>query len=437
MIGEAARGTRTKATCQGSAAAPAPAPRRRTVPSGYLVVLTGFGLRALLQAGLTILVARLLSKADYGASVAITGASGFFAVWAGLGASVLHLRDVATSPTNWHVSFARRYRRVMLWQLPLIVLSSALSWLVTEGKIDLFTLILLSAGEILGTPTAEFLTRTYQGRSRYVAMTVMMCLLPMARLAIFGAQIWGSGSGAIELRSWGITVFTSGLAFSVAAFAMAHRWRVDSKNTLLERNSLSGAAFAVSAASNRIHSDADKVILARLSTMELAGEYSLAYRLVDMLLIPVISLIEWSARVMFVHGQRGVRYAMRALWRRWAMVIGLSILASAIAYLIAPLLPLLFGARYVGAVEVARWLSLLPFTTACWASVRTLSATSGREKAAASVEVAGALVNIGLCMALISAWDWRGAILATYITHLVMSVGCILILRIKPLARVG
>ena len=163
--------------------------------------------------------------------------------------------------------------------------------------------------------------------------------------------------------------------------------------------------------------------------MSTAAEYSLAYRVIDILLLPVNSLIEWSARAMFLHGSTGNGHALRVLWARWVAIGALSIGASAMVFLIAPLLPWIFGLQYEGATKVARWLALLPLSAACWASIRAIAVTTGRESLTAVIEGGGALLNIGLCLVLIGAFDWRGAVLATYATHFVMTVAALLAMR--------
>jgi len=393
----------------------------RRIPASYLLVLAGLSIRAVMQAGLTILVARLLRPDEYGTSVAIAGVAGFFSVWAGLGASALHLRDNATNPSQWRASYARHHARIVFGLLPLAALSLAVAWYVTSGTEAWIVLLLLVSGELLGAPAADLLVRSYQGRSMYGAMAAIMCALPLVRLLLLAALV--AFLPTVELVHWATVVFVSGLA--VAAFGQAMAVRLKGLHARArqasEKDSTSGIAFAVAAASSRIHADADKVVLARMSSMTVAGEYSLAYRLVDVLLLPVNSLIEWSTRAMFQHGRAGARDAVRALRTRWLIVSGLSVAASALILFLAPFLWILFGSKYEGIEAIARWLCLLPLTSAGWFAVRNIASTSGQERMAAAVEGAGALLNIVLCVILIGALEWRGAILATYITHLVMT----------------
>ena len=111
------------------------------------------------------------------------------------------------------------------------------------------------------------------------------------------------------------------------------------------------------------------------------------------------------------------------------IVVGLSLGACALIYLAAPYLPLVFGTQYTDVEGIARWLSLLPLTTASWFAVRSIASTTGQERLAAAVESGGAFLNIALCLVLIGTFDWRGAILATYLTHLGMTSVALLAMK--------
>ena len=386
----------------------------------YAVVFSGLACRSMLQVALTIFVARALGRSDYGATVAVAGIAAFFSVWAGLGASALHLRDSATQSQLWQLSFAHHYSRTVRTQLPLIALALLVAWFVTRGAISGFELVLLVTGEMLGAPLADLLTRSYQGRSHYVAMAAATCALPFLRLGMtaFAVMVF---AGDFNLSRWAVVVFASGAVVASAAWWTSHKIRRHAAQADTYQNGpVSGLAFAVAAASSRVHADVDKVILARLSSMGAAADYSLAYRIVDVLLLPVSSLIEWSARAMFLYGQSGTREAAERLSHRWIAVGALAGAAAFAILLLAPLLPWVFGVQYEGAETIARWLCLLPVTAACWLSVRGLAAASGHERLVAVVEGVGALLNAALCVVLIQAWEWRGAVLATYVTHIGM-----------------
>lgn len=403
--------------------------QRKWIPRSYLVVLFGMACKAMLQAALTVAAARVLGRLDFGASVAIAGVAGFFAMWAGLGAPALHLRDCAIEPYRWQSSFVQMHRRIALSLLPLIAVAVLAAWFAINGRISPLTLVLLVSGELLGAPTADLIARSYQGRARYLAMAGAICALPSLRLTILGAIVLLT-RGPVTLTHWAYVVFASGLILATWGLVLSLRSsRRKKANGAASTKQASGLAFAAAAAASRVHADVDKVILARMSSMGIAGEYSLAYRIVDVLLLPIVSLIEWSTRAMFEHGQSGAVHAARVLWARWLGVIALSLLACVAMLGLAPFLPWIFGPQFEGVKDIARWLCLLPLTSACWITARSIAATTGRERQAAAVESGGAILSVALCIALVALVDWRGAVIATCATHIAMTIALFFAIR--------
>ena len=390
--------------------------------SSFATVVAGMGIRAALQAVLTILLARLLGRMDYGACVVIGSVAAFFSVWAGFGAAALHLRDAAIAPHMWQDSFVVRHISLWKTQAPLLVLALLAAWLIAGSEASFLALLLLIVGDLLGIPAADLLVRSYQGRERYAEMALAMCVLPLTRVVflIFFAITHGS----LDLVAWSFINFLTGAAMAVLVAVMAAKAERGATNASQQysKEYCSGLSFSLAAASSRIHADADKAIIAKLSSFGIAGEYSLAYRMMDVLLLPINGMIEWSMRALFQHGKGGLVASLAALWRRWLVLLGLALLACAFAYLLSPVLPIIFGEEFAEAVIIGRWLSLLPFTTAIWMIVRSIMTTTENQKFIGLVELMGAGLSVAFGVLLVTHYGWRGAVLATYGTHIAMTL---------------
>ena len=131
---------------------------------GYVSVVGGMGARALIQAILVILLARNLGAIDYGASVAVLSVTGFFSTLAGLGASLLHLKDVAVAPGVWRESLWAHHKTIWRTQPALFLVSLFVAWVIVHGGVTLVTLLLLVCGDLLGLPHADLAVRSCQGR---------------------------------------------------------------------------------------------------------------------------------------------------------------------------------------------------------------------------------------------------------------------------------
>lgn len=388
---------------------------------GYVTVVAGMAIRAAFQAALTVLLARLLGRADYGAYVVIGSIAGLFSVMAGFGASALHLRDTAIASESWRDSFVAHHASIWKTQPILLTLTVLVVWLFVRHEVGWMSMLLLIFGDLLGAPASELLVRSYQGRERYGRMALAMCALPLTRLLLIAPL--SMSSDFVNLQSWSLLSFLSGVGVAAFAAAMARAAKnPGAVERRFSRDSISGLGFSMTAASARIHADADKAIIAKLSSFGAAGEYSLAYRMMDVLLLPINGLIEWSMRSLFRHGQSGMGASLKALWRRWVILLGMAFVACAMAYALAPLLPIIFGDQFQEVVLMGRWLALLPLSTACWMMLRSIISTAGHQRFVGVVELLGATVSVLLGIALVSQHGWRGAVLATYGTHALMSL---------------
>lgn len=385
----------------------------------YLTVTFGFGLRSLLLSVLVVLLARALGPSAFGGYAAAASLASFFAMFSGFGAGPLHVRDVAHAK----LSYAESLNRTMIWtavSLPLLAVASFSSaWFVIPHNVRPLAITLIVLGELLFYAIVDLAMRIMQALERYGSMVFVVCFLPALRAVIATLMML---TGTLGLMAWAWVSFSIGALAFVAVFGIwAWRLRGNLRMRLpLFQDGLSGLGFAVATASSRVHGDADKVVLARLVSTAAAGIYTLAYRLIDIFLLPISAGVERLLPALFRQGQHGLGRALRASVGKIALTLTLALALCAGVYLAASLLPLVLGGSYEEAVPIAHALSAVPLTMTCWIVVRTLAATSGYERATGAIELAGALFNVGTTVVLVWNWGWRGAVAATYLTHLVM-----------------
>ncbi|HET6905543.1 MAG TPA: oligosaccharide flippase family protein [Rhodanobacteraceae bacterium] len=385
----------------------------------YLIVTFGFGFRSLLLSVLAVLLARALGPSAFGAYAAAASLASFFAMFSGFGAGPLHVRDVAHAKKPYVESLNRTMQWVGLSALPLAALAGGCAWLVIPHSVTPLAITLIVLGEILYYGASDLAMRILQAREHYTGMTLAVCALPALRVVIAALFF---AFGILGLMSWSfVSLATGGFAF-LAVFG-AWGWRMRGNfggGSAASHDTLAGLGFAVSTASSRVHGDADKVILARLASTAIAGTYTLAYRLVDIFLLPISAGVERLLPALFKQGQHGLRESLKASAGKIALTLAFALCLCVGVYAAAYLLPWILGAAYREAIPIAHALAAVPLTMACWVIVRTLAATSGYERATGAFELGGAIFNVGASIMLVVAWGWRGAVAATYLTHFAM-----------------
>jgi O-antigen/teichoic acid export membrane protein len=90
---------------------------------------------------------------------------------------------------------------------------------------------------------------------------------------------------------------------------------------------------------------------------------------------------------------------------------------------LAPLIPVLLGHGYDSAVEILRWLSLLPLIRALQYFVANLMMVNGLQRSRLIVQFASATVSLVAYLLLIPPFSWRGAVAGTYMSELALAAG--------------
>lgn len=395
------------------------ATKHRMFSRSYLTVTFGFGFRALALSALLVLLARALGPSDFGGYAAAASLASFFSMFSGLGAGPLHVRDVAHGRLAYEASLNLTMHRVGWTFLPLNIVAMLCAWLVVPHNVAPVAVVIIVLGETMNYAGSDLAVRILQARERYAEMTLVVCATPLLRIVVAAAM---TVAGILNLFSWALVSLATGVLICMtvfAAWARRMRGNLDSPVALFH-DSFAGLGFAVATAASRVHGDADKVVLARLVSTATAGTYTVAYRLTDIFLLPINAGVERLLPVLFRQGRHGLRKSIRNSATRISFVLAFALGLSACVYFAAPLLPWILGRPYLEAVPIAHALSAVPFTLSCWIILRTLAATAGYERSTGIFELAGALFNIAASIALAMAWSWRGAVAATYLTHIAM-----------------
>jgi O-antigen/teichoic acid export membrane protein len=171
-----------------------------------------------------------------------------------------------------------------------------------------------------------------------------------------------------------------------------------------------------------VHGDADKVVLTRLISPTITGQYTIAYRLTDVLTLPIVAGAERLLPRLFKIGAERSTESRADLLKMTIVGVVLAIALSSVTYAIAPMLPWIFGPGFQASVDMARALSLVPVSMTLWVMVRSYAGTNGFEHAMGLFELFGAGFNVAASLLLVMRFGWSGAVIATYITHISMAL---------------
>jgi O-antigen/teichoic acid export membrane protein len=230
--------------------------------------------------------------------------------------------------------------------------------------------------------------------------------------------------------AWGLFYLLSTAVSAVVGFLLVHR-ELGSPELDLARVASElreGLSFSVSFSAQSVYNDIDKTLLTRLSTLEAAGIYAAAYRLIDVSLTPIRALLHASFARFFQHGAAGIEGSFGFAKRLLPVAGAYGLFAGAALYLTAPLLPYLLGDEYQNAVEAARWLAILPFLRAIHYLLADTLTGADFQGLRSGVQVLVGLFNVLINLVLIPIYSWRGAVWASIASDALLLVSLCVIL---------
>jgi O-antigen/teichoic acid export membrane protein len=211
--------------------------------------------------------------------------------------------------------------------------------------------------------------------------------------------------------AWSVVYLAASILAAVIAVAWA-TFRLGKPKLALHRirrEGVEGCYFSVGQSAGTIYNDIDKTMVARLATLEAAGVYAAAYRLIDVAFIPVRSLLSATLPGFFRAGAGGLQASMQYGKRMLIKVMPYSLFAFAAIMIGAPLAPHILGRQYADITQALRWLALLPVLKTLHFFTADALTGAGRQGTRSLIQVGVAAFNVLVNFWLIPAYGWRGA----------------------------
>lgn len=378
-----------------------------------LVLLGWMLLRAAMQAATVVWLARQLGAQPYGQFVAVVAVSSFFTPFVGLGLSHMLLRNAARDPAHAGNYLARALRWWLRTLLPCVAASVVVAlWLLPE-RIALLALLVVAAAELSATSLTELCARHVQAQQRTHAFGAVNAGLPGARLVALGLLWAGTGDPGVTAVLW--TYAASGLIYA-ALLWLPLRAAAKAPDAVLPEpmTARSGLPFSLAVFATKLQGEFNKPMLAQAG-FGLAGTYNVAQRVVDMASLPVLALQEALWPRLYAHANPA-----RQLRRSGAALMLLALAVGGVLWLVAPLLPVVFGADFADAVAVLRLLAWLPMLQVLRVLLNYHAIHHGRTQQIGWAYAIGGVVSVVSVAVLTPVYGLAGAVWASYIAEIAM-----------------
>ena len=347
--------------------------------------------------------------------------------FSGFGTQVLLLRDVSRHAERFQESFGVTILSLFISTPVIYIIYILFSLLLLPTSIRLTEILLLGIAEILFWPLCNIGIIAFQAHER-MGRASRMILAPVL-FRLFAAIIFLLSHSMLSyfrpILVWSI-YYTLSMAF--ASFYIQFYVNKDlgkpiiPKQLTIHRKIREGLVFSFWNMADRLYADADKILVAKLSSLDSAGLYSAGYRLVDLLFLPIHALMSSASPRLFRSGASGANGTFRYLLNIFPAVLLYSFAATVLLLVTSPAVPFILGHSYHGAIEVIQWLAWFPLVGSIPLVLKYSLAASGHQRFGMAATLASGTVNIILNILLIPFWDWRGAVASTYAAEIILGL---------------
>jgi len=407
--------------------------RGSTLTRNTLWMLVGQAARTVIQGIYFVLVAHALHPAGYGAFVAALSMVMIVAPFASLGAGPVLVKNVARDPTTLPVYWGNALVIVAVSGIALLVVILGAAQVLLPSTIPLELVLALGLAELLFARTVEVCALVFQAFQHLKWTSAIQILLSGSRLLSI-AVLYAILRTPTPLQ-WSLGYLAATVATTVVAVLLV-RARYGRSRVVVDRARMElreGAYFSISLSAQSIYNDLDKTMLSRLSTLAASGVYGAAYRIVDVSFAPVSALLSASYARFFQHGTEGLPGTVRLARRLLPLAAAYGVVAGLALVLLAPLVPLVLGARYALIAPMIVWLAPIPLLRACHYFLADALTGAGYQRARSAVQIVVAGVNVIFNLWVIPAYSWQGAAWSSLGCDGLLAVG--LLLAIVKISR--
>ena len=378
-------------------------------------LFAGQGLSLILQATYFVVLARLLGTAQYGLLAGAIALVAIVSQYSTLGSGLLFLRYVSPD----HSRFPLYWGNILLSVTTmgsLLVLCLGLFGKFFIGKESVPVLLPIAVSDCLFqqlSSCAGQVFQTFEKMKVSASLTLMSSVLRLI-LAVVMLRTLGTASA----WQWAIASLCITFTAAVVVFvAVTRSFGLPSFSLkLMLTRAAEGFVFAISGSTTAVYNDIDKVVLSHYGMNVANGIYSMAYRIVNIGTMPVLSIVSAAFPSFFREGAKGIAATLpmaRVLLKHTAF---LGILITAGLFLSAPLIPHFVGHSYIESIRALRWLCLIPFFRCFHLSAGDAIAGAGYQRYRLISQSIAAGGNLLLNLYLIPKYSWWGAAWASLLT---------------------
>ncbi|WP_066475644.1 lipopolysaccharide biosynthesis protein [Bosea sp. WAO] len=369
------------------------------------------------------ILARFLGVHEFSLFVAITAISNIAVHMCGLGAMECLVRRVARDRAMYPVMLGHNLILTAASGVALVLIGAVVLpfffTLSPDPTTNAAVITLMLATNIVLVRMIVLAEQIFIAHSDFASANTVVVGFALARTAAAGLACLVFGVASIA--SWAIWQFVCHVLVALLCWHALRRLGRPEYRLVREELPL-GLYFSVPFILRAVRQNADLLVLSLVASAEIVASYSVARRMLESSYLSVEAL----NRLVYPGSARataeGLQHAMPRVRKVLVAATLISIAAAVAVFVLAPILPLLFGRDYVSLVAFVRVLCWAVVPLAIWAVAMEALGASGHQPTRAAVMGLGSV--LGAALAAIATWyaPPTGTFISFYVIEIAMVV---------------
>lgn len=369
------------------------------------------------------ILARWLGVDQFSLFVTITAIANIAVHLCGVGAMECLVRRVARDRSMYPVMLGHNILLTAASGVVLILASIAtLPFFFTlspDPVINVATIALMLITNIILVRVIVLSEQIFIAHSDFSSANKVVVGFAIARTIAAALACIGFGVGTVA--AWAVWQFAAHVLFAIACFfALKPLGRPVFR--IVREELPQGVYFSIPFILRAVRQNVDLLVLGLVASAELLASYSVARRMMESSYLSVEALnrliYPGSAKV----AEHGLHHALQRIRKVLVAATGISILAAMTLFILAPLLPYIFGHDYVSLVSFTRILCWAVIPMSIWVVAMDALGAAGKQAQRALVMGAGSLIG-----AVLTGWAaWyappTAIFIATYVIEIAMVI---------------
>lgn len=382
----------------------------------------GLLLRTGLQAISFFIVSRTLGPQEMGEYITVFSICGLLAILFDFGRYYRLIADIKENEFFTASIWNRLFEASKLF--PLSVGSALLICSVFFPDIDLLLVFFLSLSILVLDRAFIYFSAVQIAVENMKLHFIYDLLLAGLRIAVTVLFLLLNMSTSVE---WALMTLLASVFAALASIGWMVKYHPVATSHIESLSSIikTGFSYSLSQLSQGASNEVDKLSLGYLSSMNSVGQYGVAARLLNLVVLPMTAILRvvFPRYYNFESNNQRFNYAVKV----FGPISLIALFAAFCIYNLAFVIPLALGQDYQGTEEILKVVAFIPVFWVCSLVFLDVLTVSGAQKSRAALSTAFLCVNLILNIALIPQYDYFGAAYATLISFILYFISSVVI----------